>query len=1198
MRPLRLEISAFGPYAGQTVIDFERLGQSGLYLITGDTGAGKTTIFDAITFALYGEASGDVRDADMFRSKYAAPETPTEVCLTFHYRGKKYTVRRNPEYMRPAKRGSGFTKQAAAAELTLPDGKVITKNTEVRQKIQEILGIDRDQFAQIAMIAQGDFRKLLLADTRDRQEIFRKIFETRYYQIFQDKLKTEAVSLGNECKNRRAGIRQYLEGIRCDTADAAPMAAKAREGNLPVSEALALLERLIREDEDAQQTLSDRMSRSETRLGEIAVGLEQASNLEKLICDLENLKKMIAEKEKEVSHLKQLYEQELKNQPEIERLASALAARRAQFPQYERREQLRAELTEKEGRLNEVNKTLFAEREAFGKNSKTLENLRAERSGLEKAGEAKENLSRQKSEAENRQKALLERQKLLTTYAALCASVENKTRKLQEYDKQLQAARKKQPEAEELQKKISRIENELPDYENLQTYKAALESLSRRLKEQTDKKSREEENLRVLGEDVDVCKKELADLANAGEIKAALVDQKNKWDEKANLSQKLHRALTEHRELQEEYDLAAEGYRAASEKAEDSQQKYLLMNRSFLDEQAGILAETLQPGKPCPVCGSLTHPQPAQISPEAPTEAALEKAKKAADKDAKAAEAASSFAGSVSGKLKAKREEAEKLLSELLPGCAFEDASSGLSSLNIEIKDAQSALEEQLSDEEKRIERKKLLDQRLPGKEEKRSACDRAIRALAEELAGLTAKKAGFEKQILDLSNRLTYESRTTAVEDQARMERRRNALKKELEDAEGSYNSCKNALERLGGQKTQMWQQLALTEEESAALPAVIASTAQKAAEEKNTIARLGQEIRAEEARIDRRGELDETIPKAEEKLKDLEQTVKNRENSVTELEKEKEGINAGISALSEVLSFSGLKEAQEKQTADERQKEKLEKILKEAKEHYDREKDSLNAQNARKEQLERQISEQEAPDKEKLLEEKNTLEELSKKDKEEDKALGNRLYSNRIIRDKVSEKAGELDQLERKYQWVSALSDTANGRLGGKEKVMLETYVQMTYFDRIINRANRRLLTMTGSQYELRRRRVAENSQAQSGLDLDVLDHYNGTLRSVKSLSGGESFMASLSLALGLSDEIQSSAGGIRLDTMFVDEGFGSLDEDSLRQAIRTLLDLSENNRLVGIISHVAELKERIDKQIVVTKEKTGGSRIEIIT
>ena len=206
-------------------------------------------------------------------------------------------------------------------------------------------------------------------------------------------------------------------------------------------------------------------------------------------------------------------------------------------------------------------------------------------------------------------------------------------------------------------------------------------------------------------------------------------------------------------------------------------------------------------------------------------------------------------------------------------------------------------------------------------------------------------------------------------------------------------------------------------------------------------------------------------------------------------------------------------------------------------------------------------------------------------------------RLAGNQSIQRNVREKAGELDRLETQYAWMKALSNTANGTIAGKEKIMLETYIQMTYFDRIIARANTRFMVMSGGQYELMRRKEAENNRSQSGLDLDVIDHYNGTERSVKTLSGGESFKASLSLALGLSDEIQSSAGGVKLDTMFVDEGFGSLDEESLDQAMKALSGLADGNRLVGIISHVAELKNRIDKQIIVAKEQSGGSKATIV-
>ena len=209
----------------------------------------------------------------------------------------------------------------------------------------------------------------------------------------------------------------------------------------------------------------------------------------------------------------------------------------------------------------------------------------------------------------------------------------------------------------------------------------------------------------------------------------------------------------------------------------------------------------------------------------------------------------------------------------------------------------------------------------------------------------------------------------------------------------------------------------------------------------------------------------------------------------------------------------------------------------------------------------------------------------------------IGDRLAVNRPILENLRPQISKMEETEKRLQCVQALSDTANGRLSGKEKIMLETYIQMTFFDRIIRRANVRLMVMSGGQYELKRRVNAENNRSQAGLELDVIDHYNGSERSVKTLSGGESFKASLALALGLSDEIQSSAGGIRLDTMFVDEGFGSLDEESLEQAVDALVGLTQGNRLVGIISHVSELKNRIDKQIVVTKEKSGGSKAEIL-
>jgi exonuclease SbcC len=403
--------------------------------------------------------------------------------------------------------------------------------------------------------------------------------------------------------------------------------------------------------------------------------------------------------------------------------------------------------------------------------------------------------------------------------------------------------------------------------------------------------------------------------------------------------------------------------------------------------------------------------------------------------------------------------------------------------------------------------------------------------------------------------------------------------------------------VDRLDGQLSQLQDHLALSKEALDNLPSVITKAKYDLDTTRQCLSKIDDSINNETARLDRKKELDDQIPHADKELKILTEALEEQSNLVADLSQEQNRRQTMIKTYSADLEFESEKEAQERQEKDNKLKESYESAINDAKTLYDDGLRALTERNARIEQLKNQLSEKDTPEKEKLLSEKQELEDRSKHDTESAKQIFSRLDANTGILKNINKESADLSNLERKYQWVKALSDTANGQLNKKEKIMLETYVQTTYFDRIIARANRRFLIMSGNQYELKRRRTAESKQSQSGLELDVIDHYNGTERSVKTLSGGESFKASLSLALGLSDEIQSSAGGIKLDTMFVDEGFGSLDEESLHQAIRTLNTLSESSRLVGIISHVAELKRQIDKQIVVTKEKTGGSKVEII-
>ena len=354
--------------------------------------------------------------------------------------------------------------------------------------------------------------------------------------------------------------------------------------------------------------------------------------------------------------------------------------------------------------------------------------------------------------------------------------------------------------------------------------------------------------------------------------------------------------------------------------------------------------------------------------------------------------------------------------------------------------------------------------------------------------------------------------------------------------------------------------------------------------------------QIKQIEASQNRRDILDSRIPQKETMLTAAEEKLTAAREASATASAAIRSLTEQLSSLREKLIFETKSAAVSKKNALELEQNMLQNALQKALENHAAAKDKLTAVSASVIQLKKQLEESTAIDMDDLSRKKTALMTQKAACLARQKAIHNRLTTNRSCRQSIRKKSTELAALEEKQKWMRALSDTANGSVKGKERIMLETYIQTTYFDRIVARANVRLMKMTGGQYDLKRRKTAENMRSQSGLELDVIDHYNGTERSVKTLSGGESFQASLALALGLSDEVQMSTG-IQLDTLFVDEGFGSLDPESLNQAYHTLAGLTEGNRLVGIISHVAELKERIDKQIVVTKEKCGGSNAHIV-
>ena len=919
MRPLKLTMSAFGPYAETVELNFELLGSSGLYLVTGDTGAGKTTIFDAITFALYGEASGNIREPAMLRSKYANAKTPTEVELTFLYSGKTYTVKRNPEYMRPKERGEGFTKKAADACLTLPDGKVITRLKEVNTAIREIIGLDREQFAQVSMIAQGDFLKLLLADTKERQSIFRSIFNTHLYVQLQNKLKDEANAVWVQWKDAGQSLRQYMAGIVCSENSVHQEAVDAaKTGEMPTAEVLALLDDLLAEDTGALEALEAELTEIEQKMEQISAQLIQAENRNRVQNALDACHTQQKQAAAKLAPAKEALHAQQALLPRQEELRGQITAMQLSLPDYDRLENLATQLTAGERDLTQAEST-------YTTATKTCESLSAE---------------------------------------------------------------------------LQQLEAERTELESINS---RLERVSAQLTQCNDEKVK----LQKLFSDIGELEKEKLKLTKA-----------------------------------------QNAYLAASEKATALQQTYLQKNQAFLNEQAGIIAATLVSGAPCPVCGSTSHPSPAALSASAPTEADVKSAKRLADTAQQEAANSSSTASQQMGKVstaeKALLEDITSILGAYGIADAQKSAEAAITALNSRLQ----ALNTEKQELEQAQKRKKALDTTIPAKESALAEALKSAGTARECIAALTASMDALRAQRTELSGKLIFESKAAADAEITRLQSDLTQMQKALQQAETDYARCDKELTALNAQAAQLAEQL-------------------------------------------------EGIPQ--------------------------------IEALS----------------LNEEKRELL----------------------GRKTQLSSRIQ-----------------------------SLRTGITFNTTARDHIRDKEQELDRIDEKMRWLRALSNTANGQIPGKEKIMLETYIQTTYFDRIIARANLRLMKMTGGQYNLKRRKTALNNQSQSGLELDVVDHYNGTERSVKTLSGGESFKASLALALGLSDEVQMSTG-IRLDTLFVDEGFGSLDPESLEQAYRTLAGLTEGNRLVGIISHVSELKEKIDRQILVTKAKSGGSTARIL-
>lgn len=930
MRPIELKMSAFGPFAGLTTLRLDALGTDGLYLITGDTGAGKTTIFDAIIYALYGEASGNIRTTDMLRSKYANADTATFVELTFVFKDKTYIVRRNPEYLRPSKRGEGrFTKESAKAQLTMPDKEVITGLVSVNNKIIEIIGLNKNQFSQIAMLPQGEFMRLLLADTKQRIEIFREIFDTEPYLLLQDRIKRDANELYRLVSDYKKSMAQYVADVYCDENSQYNQALIniKNDSQMSIKEILDIIDKIIAQDKSCADEYDKAIISIDKEIDQLNSKLTIAIQTERIKDDYKSALTQLNNLTEEYENVYSIYKAECEKDSERNELSLNIEKSSEKLESYELLEKYKKDYGKKLDKINNITQDIHEDTNSLNECIKQIDNC--------------------KKEAE-----ILKNTEL---------------------------------EIEKLNSKISDIIKK----------KEAVEYLK------------------------DVFERKIKAVSQADEAK--------------------------------------DRYMSAFAAYEEANNRYLKMEKAFFNEQAGIMAAALEEGQPCPVCGSVTHPVPAVAGDDAPTEMQLKKYKIYVEDKSKECSELSSQSGLLSGQ------------AESMNNMFF----SSIVNFNTQWKEA---LDNSSDDETIRVD---------------------IIQLLAD--LGKILDEAMLEKKNAD-ENISKYNNLIKMLSD----------YDKKVEQLKDNINKSKNELAILSTQNENMQKQISQLEKE------------------------LG---------------------------------------------------NKDIMQAKKLINDMKLKKVQ------------LDKVYEAAKKQYDEYTINIKTLKNRISDLQKQIShtdKQKTPDIDIPMYEKQ-LEDMKKerlKLREKKNIVDIRIANNEKVYKSIERVNEKSEKSEKHYSWLRTLSDTVNGSLSGKSRIKLETYVQMSFFDRIIMRANTRFMRLTDGQYELKRSDSKDNYKNQTGLELDIIDHYNGTIRSVKSLSGGEAFEASLSMALGMSDEIQSRSGGIQIDTMFIDEGFGSLDDESLSQAVKVLNSLSSSDRLIGIISHVSVLKDRIDKQIVVSKGKTGGS------
>ncbi len=1040
MRPLRLTISAFGPYAGIQMVDFTELRGKNIFLITGPTGAGKTTIFDAISYALYGEASGSSRSKDSLRSDFASEEALTYVELDFEIRGKTYRVKRIPQQERKKLRGEGTSLKNTEAELILPNGEIITRVTAVDEKIIDILGINKNQFRQIVMLPQGEFRRLIEADSQEREAIFRRIFGTEAFEAIQKRLEEEKKAIYRGISEGLTKRDTHVKNLEVGEDEALMGLITAKDHN--IVEIIDKASGLIDRDEGLSKEI-------ETELGKLA--LEQEATHKRIIESQEINRKILNRNALQAEYNNQLLkESEYQGQQQhLQLLRKALPIIELDtgyLQQVEKHRRLQQEYHAAMAKLE-------ADKAAFTMASTTLKTQE------DKAPEMKrlsEELAVQRA-YEDKVKAYEVKQQGI---ASLQKELKDKEAALKQLRERLQ---QEKTQLESLQQRLKDIQ--------------ATELQHQRLQQQQEEKNRGVQEIRELYK-----------------YTQQVITKKSTYQKESKLFE----------ELDSNYKKTKGFYEAKEE--------------LFKRGQAGLLAAALEVGEACPVCGSTHHPSKAKTVAGIPTEADLKELKLKYDDIA------------------AQRE--TKL--------------SQLSSLNADVK---GNLEELLARKEKLLP---ILGETALTLEE--NALQQHLTVIGQALSG---ELKGLE----------------TELKQKAALIKEKPNVEASIKQGEANIGKNENLLLELDKAYTNSYGRVKAEEELLISIEGEIPEKIRSLSKLQARLMGLEESHKAYEEALKRAQEaFNSCSSRLSSQQSSVELMGKGLEASDLELQQLKSKLDNRILAagFDSYEAFNALK-------ADEEKLKRLEEAINTYYQTLKSLKDRLELANGETSELKEANIEGLEAEAARLKEKRSQLEQM-------EKAYYTRITNNKKALNEINRINKALEREEERYGIVADLSKTANG--DNTERITFERYVLAAYFDEIIAAANLRLVKMAGGRYLLKRKEEKGKGRGQEGLELEVFDHYTGRARHVKTLSGGESFKASLALALGLADVVQSYAGGISVDTMFVDEGFGTLDPESLDNAIQCLVDLQQSGRLVGIISHVPELKERLDVRLEITPAKEGSS------